>query len=251
MRIDFKTIGHISPAVGWGMKPHRHDGFHELIVVLRGRLAVEIRSQHRIASAGEALLYPLGEVHEEHAFGTDPLETLYIAWWSAPAKVRRWPLKQTDPHGRLEYLIRWMWDASHRPKPQRKTQLKTLTAALLCAYESLSQPTEDELIRRVRTFAQSRIAQPLSLDDLADAAGLSRYHFLRRFRQVSGFTPMRFLRRLRVEATRTLLLTTPLPLRAIAQHVGFADEYHLSRVFYETTGQRPSRLRRRTLQPTT
>jgi AraC-like DNA-binding protein len=246
MRIDFKGIGHLSPTVEWGMNSHRHEGFHELIVVLRGRLQVDIRGQRLVAGPSEALLYPLGEAHKEDALGREPVETLYVAWWSAPSRVRRWPLKGTDPHGRLEYLIRWMWDASHLPRPRGETRMKTLLAALLCAYESLAQPTEDALIARVRKFAQSRLARPLQLDDLAVEAGLSRYHFLRRFRQKSGQTPMQFLRRLRVEAAKTLILTTPLPLRLIATHVGFADEYHLSRVFFEVTGERPSALRRRT-----
>ena len=251
MRIDFKTIGHTPPTVGWGMKPHRHDTIHELIVVLHGQLQVDIRNQRLVAGPGEGLLYPLGETHEEHALGTQPLETLYVAWWSSPSRVRRWPLKGTDPHGRLEYLIRWMWEVSHQPEPLRNQMIPPLMTALLSEYESLSLPIEDEMISRIRKFVQSRLALPLQLDDLAAEAGLSRYHFLRRFRDISGRTPMQFLRGLRVEAARTMLLTTPLPLRTIAAHVGFADEYHLSRVFYEVTGQRPSRLRRRTSDPTT
>lgn len=252
MRIDFQGIGHISPIVGWSMKPHRHDTIHELIVVLRGRLQVDIHNERLVAEAGEALLYPLGEMHEEHALGKEAVETLYVSWRSSPSRVRRWPLKGTDPHGRLEYLVRWMWETSHLPESRQKTRLRTLLAkTLFCTYESLSLPTEDELVTRIRKFAQSRLSQPLQLDNLAAEAGFSRYHFLRRFRQASGVTPMQFLRGLRVEAARTLLLTTPLPLRSIAAQVGFADEYHLSRVFYEVTGQRPSRLRRRTSNPTT
>lgn len=228
------------------MKPHSHDRFHELIVILRGELQADIRNRKIVAAPGEALLYPIGELHEEQALGKEPLETLHVAWWSSPAKVRRWPLKGTDPHGRLEYLVRWMWDVNHHPQSQKNEQLKTLLTALLCAYESLSYPAEDELVARVRKYAQSHLGEPLQLDDLALAVGLSRYHFLRRFREKAKQTPMQFLRQLRVQATQTLLLTTPLPLRAIARHVGFADEYHLSRVFHETTGKRPSRLRKRT-----
>jgi AraC family transcriptional regulator of arabinose operon len=247
MRLTFRSIGHISPTVSWGMKSHKHDGFHELIVILRGKLQATIRNQQIVASPGEVLLYPLGEAHAEQALGKEPVETLHVAWWSAPTTVRNWPLKGADPHGRLEYLIRWMWDVHHLPpSPQRDVQMKTLLAALLCAYESLAHPAEDELVSRVRKYVQSHLSQSLQLDDLAAEVGLSRYHFLRRFRQRAGETPMQFLRRLRVNAAKTLLQTTPFTLRAIAQHVGFADEYHLSRVFYETTGQRPSHMRKRT-----
>jgi transcriptional regulator GlxA family with amidase domain len=82
-----------------------------------------------------------------------------------------------------------------------------------------------------RTYFREHLDQPLTVDDVARHVGMSRSHFTRRYKQLTGVTPWDDLLRLRVEATRNLLITTQLPLRAIAAMVGFSDEYHLSRVF--------------------
>jgi transcriptional regulator GlxA family with amidase domain len=61
---------------------------------------------------------------------------------------------------------------------------------------------------------------------------------------LTGLTPMEDLRQLRLEAARDLLLTTDLPLKAIAPRTGLGDEYHLSRLFRRAFGIAPGALRR-------
>jgi transcriptional regulator GlxA family with amidase domain len=73
---------------------------------------------------------------------------------------------------------------------------------------------------------------------------MSKFHFSRRYRQLTGLTPMEDLRQLRLEAARDLLLTTDLPLKAIAPRTGLGDEYHLSRLFRRAFGIAPGELRR-------
>ncbi|MDD4890188.1 MAG: AraC family transcriptional regulator [Phycisphaerae bacterium] len=245
MRATLNHVGRVAPTVGWRMVSHRHERDSETIVVLRGRLAVRIRGQTIEASAGEALLYPAGEPHEERAVGGEQLETIFLSWRASRRQVERWPLKSSDGRGRLEYLARWMLDAWHTADGGRGELLASLLATLLHVYREGGRAGEDEMVARLRTFLQARLAKPLQLEDLANEVGVSRYYFVRLFRRRAGLTPMRFLRRLRVEAARTLLLTTPLPLRSIARQVGLGDEYHLSRVFLEVTGGRPSQLRHR------
>jgi transcriptional regulator GlxA family with amidase domain len=55
---------------------------------------------------------------------------------------------------------------------------------------------------------------------------------------------MRLVGALRVEAARDLLLTTELPLRAIAERVGFSDETALSHAVRQRTGKAPGQIRR-------
>jgi transcriptional regulator GlxA family with amidase domain len=69
------------------------------------------------------------------------------------------------------------------------------------------------------------------LDDLARKAGMSKYHFVRLYKKLSGRTPMNDVRMIRVEAARDLIITTDLPLKTIATRVGLGNEYYLCRVF--------------------
>lgn len=80
----------------------------------------------------------------------------------------------------------------------------------------------------------------VSLDELAEVAGLSKYHFLRQFSQVVGMTPGAYLRTLRLCHAARKLRTTNLPILDIALSVGFADHPSFSRAFARHMGMTPS-----------
>lgn len=227
-------------ASDWTMPPHRHDGHHELIVVLAGRLETRIAGRTIGGGVGTALVYPRGEVHEEWARGGRPLTTVCLSW---RGDLPGGDLQLADVRGHAAAAARWLAELCDERVAQ-PAATAGLCTALLHELTRPARPRED-LLARVRAWAVPRLAQPLGLDDLARAAGLSRFHFVRVFRTAAGVTPMRWLRALRLQAARTLLLTSDQPLRAIAPQVGFADEFQLSRVFRRDFGATPGSLRRR------
>jgi AraC family transcriptional regulator len=151
-------------------------------------------------------------------------------------------MTRADPLGRMRMLATWMHEA--RPLRHADGILDHLLAALLHAYSTGGNDGEDEMLARVKRHVREHLAGDLHLDDLASAACLSRFHFVRRFRKVAGMSPMRFVREARLDAARTLLLTTSLPHREIARRVGFSDQCQLARVFRRLAGYSPSHLRR-------
>jgi transcriptional regulator GlxA family with amidase domain len=98
-------------------------------------------------------------------------------------------------------------------------------------------------VQRVRAHCAGHLAEPLSLAGLAQLVAMSPAHFGRRYRQATGVTPMADVRRQRAQAAHDLLLTTTLPLKAIAEQVGFCDAYHLSREIRRVYGRPPRALR--------
>src|SRR5262249_22498396 len=69
--------------LGWRRGRHRHQGMHELVLVLDGRLRTEIDGEERIAEAGTAVLHPAGVDHVDTTLGSRPLEIL-MADFAAP-----------------------------------------------------------------------------------------------------------------------------------------------------------------------
>src|SRR5689334_13363802 len=89
---------------------------------------------------------------------------------------------------------------------------------------ALSAGRRDALARRLdaaRRFLDAHLDEPLTLDEIARQAHLSKFHFLRLFKATYHETPHRYLRRRRLEAARRLLLRTDLPVTAVCFHVGF------------------------------
>jgi AraC-like DNA-binding protein len=94
-----------------------------------------------------------------------------------------------------------------------------------------------ELIR-----AEGPAGRELTADDLAAAAGCSRYAAYRAFTQAYGLAPSDYQRQLRVQAARRLLSAGVTPARAAAE-AGFADQAHLTRWFRRYYGVTPGAYR--------
>lgn len=97
--------------------------------------------------------------------------------------------------------------------------------------------------RTVRDYIRDHLDQKLSLEDMAASVALSRFHFCRRFRQSTGFSPHDFVIRQRVELAKTLLARTKESGPDVAIRCGFADQSHLTRVFKKHVGVTPGQYR--------
>jgi transcriptional regulator GlxA family with amidase domain len=95
-------------------------------------------------------------------------------------------------------------------------------------------------LRRVREFIEAHLEENISVQALADIAGLSMCHFARAFKQSEGVPPHDYLVQCRVRRAQQLLADTDLPLSEIAVAVGFADQSHCARRFREHFGLTPS-----------
>ena len=89
----------------------------------------------------------------------------------------------------------------------------------------------------------ARYAEPLELDDMAAAAGFSRYHFAREFRVAFGETPGAYLSRRRVERAKDLLRSANLTVTEICRLVGFSSLGSFSSRFSELVGMSPTAYR--------
>ncbi|MFU8852201.1 helix-turn-helix domain-containing protein [Micromonospora sp. SL1-18] len=94
------------------------------------------------------------------------------------------------------------------------------------------------------TTIRERYEEPLSLDDLARTATLSKFHFLRTFRDVTGVTPVRFLSAVRLQAAKSLLLSTSLDVADVSIQVGYGSLGTFTRRFTECVGISPTQYRR-------
>ena len=105
-------------------------------------------------------------------------------------------------------------------------------------------PTRDPArIARVLRRLESRTAEPHTVADLARSAGLSRYHFLRTFKAVTGVTPHQWLLRARLRDAAERLATTRDPVTDVAFDVGFEDLSNFIRTFRAEFGASPGRYR--------
>jgi transcriptional regulator GlxA family with amidase domain len=102
-------------------------------------------------------------------------------------------------------------------------------------------PAEDEII--AVEFLNDRLGEKISLEELANAAGLSQYHLIRVFKKSCGLTPHAYLTQQRINRASSLLKNGETPLSEIALATGFTDQCHFTKTFRSLTGATPGRFR--------
>jgi AraC family transcriptional regulator len=100
------------------------------------------------------------------------------------------------------------------------------------------------ILRRVTDYMHEHLHDPLSLQALADVAGLSTYHFCRMFKQSTGMPPHQYLAHIRIERAKRMLLQTGLSIGDIAFDTGFGSFSQFSHVFKKQAHCTPLEYRR-------
>jgi AraC-like DNA-binding protein len=93
---------------------------------------------------------------------------------------------------------------------------------------------------RAKDLADARYFEPLGVDDLAQAAGLSRAHFSREFRRAFGESPHSYLLTRRLERAAALLRTTDRSVAEICLDVGLQSIGSFTTSFTRTFGVSPT-----------
>ena len=89
-------------------------------------------------------------------------------------------------------------------------------------------------------FIQFNYSHDISVDDIAQAVGVSRSHLYRVFMSNVGQSPIDYLTGYRISEACSLLKNTGLSIAEIAVSVGFFDQFYFSRVFKKRYGCSPS-----------
>nr|BFD87829.1 AraC family transcriptional regulator [Streptomyces sp. Xyl84] len=118
-----------------------------------------------------------------------------------------------------------------------------MTAARCRAAPEVHEGTPRESIERAIEYIWERYSEPVSLDELSKSALLSRFHFARTFRDVTGVTPGRFLSAVRIHQAKRLLTNTTRTITDISSAVGYQSLGSFTNYFTQSVGMPPSQFR--------
>jgi len=116
-------------------------------------------------------------------------------------------------------------------------------AVALASTESNTTAMHRWAVERVILEMRGRLADPLSLHEMAQIVGLSPFHFDRVFHQTTGIPPVQFLYALRIEAAKRLLLTTQRTVTDVCYEVGYNSLGTFTRRFTQLVGLSPRKFR--------
>lgn len=253
------AYGHYLAAQGHQVERQHHTD-HLLIFCHQGRGHYRILTPQGPVTgtleAGQLLLLPAGFPHSYQASTTDPW-SIYWAHYSgssaassmdflglsASTEAPRFVLTLQAWQSLLPIVTTLLNLQHQRWQRHNAVIAATLLQQLLAQLPQLAEQAQQHHgfdLLALERFMQDNSHRDLDLQDLAAVAGLSRYHFAKKFKTVTGTSPMRYFNELKIKLACRQLDTRTATVRTIAQSLGFDDPYYFSRLFKKVMGVAPS-----------
>lgn len=100
-------------------------------------------------------------------------------------------------------------------------------------------------INKIMQYIESHYQEDITIDQLASLLNINKYYFCRLFKEITGFTPVKYINNFRVHQAIALIKQHPeLSITEIATQVGFNDSNYFARVFKDVTNKSPSTFRK-------
>ncbi|WP_148863559.1 AraC family transcriptional regulator [Marinobacter fonticola] len=243
---------------GFTYDKHAHEEY-AFGVTLSGRQDFFSNGVYHRSPPGHVIQLNPDEVHDGNSGGDDPLNyvMLYVhprqieplfadaAGVESAKDIRMSETLMHDPvlRGYINELVRLMAHnvGSRIEQEHALYQIASRVVQRVGKFE----PNElarraDGLLRRAKDFIHNHVDADLSLEDISEAANLSKYHFLRLFRRQYGITPHQYVINCRINAARTEL-DAGASLNDVVYRYGFSDLSHFNRRFKRIYGMTPKR----------
>ena len=238
----------------------RPDGRQDylLLILVKGLLYVQSGEQQLTMYPGQMLLF---HPHQPQFYSTQPgipYETRWIHFSGIGCESLLSELDFsfcTPLHLKsireAERITADMTGEYLRKKPRYETilagqflTLLGLLSRIVYAAEDGGRGTWEPRLEETRKEIFYYYDQPLKIDDLAKLSGLSKSRYLFLFKKQYGVSPYNYQIMLRIDNAKTLLQSSDLSIRQIAERVGYSDQNYFSRLFMQRTGYTPTAYRK-------
>lgn len=242
----------------------------EVGIVTQGPLSLWYEGMLSLCPTGSVFLIPPGTDYLSHADPPDeiphPQSVVWLALHRGCAVVHRCRV-QSRNHFLSEYysltdarMTGYAHSIAQELTDRPEHYATVVRGSLLCLFTLLLRApvyrisrhtgTEDETAEadehsfsgRVESYLRSHYHRPLTLAQIARSIECSPAYLCRHFRELTGRTPFQYLRTVRLEAAKELLLSE-VPIARISEMVGYDDPLYFSKVFSQQVGQSPQHYR--------
>jgi AraC family transcriptional regulator len=249
LTLTMPALDHAGRYSARGLCPLHSHRQHELLVVREGTCRLEIEDFEPMeAGPGSVHLLPPhhAHIHLDHCHVVTTYAIFQIPLRLLTTRLRHFQVALDDP------LIGWLDQVTdlhcRSPQPDPR-QTGGLLLAILSRIDSLDPEPRTASLPRSLAIAEhyldEHLGGPVSMLELARAAGVSEGHLRSLFRDHRDCSPIRWHRRRRIELAQRLLSNPRLSIADVAKACGWEDANLFGRVFRAECGQSPGRWRHR------
>lgn len=246
-------LGYVSCKSGYSMEREGYNGF-ALFYVTGGRAQLEYDGRLYRAEKN-SLIYFDQRLHNRISCLEAPLSMYYVYLYGSDSV--RFFQRFNEVHGcvynNFDGVFFTEAVASLRDSIKRgddnayKVSVEVYSILMDVLAQSCGNNTglvRDAAVERVIELISHEFPSELTLDDLAREACYSKYYFIRRFKECTGYTPKEYLDAVRFEKSRVLLCDGSLTLSQVIERTGFADRRAFNAYCRKKTGLTAAKYRR-------
>ena len=226
-----------------------------LFYICDGRLSLRSGSQTMVASAGQVGFLNCHEPHEYHTIGNTEFVWLHLdgsntadfyqqAVQMHGGFVFDTPYAEQIKNGIYEIVFAFRNEQTLSEVRLSQKLYTLLTAMVDTASQEAGQTEENDTVSKAMHFIQEQYMNPISLLDVATHVNMSQFHFSRLFKKDCGYSPHEYLILTRLNRAKHLLKTTGLPVKVIAQKVGYQNVSSFTNAFADRVGISPTLFRK-------
>ena len=226
-----------------------------LFYICDGRLSLRSGSQTMVASAGQVGFLNCHEPHEYHTIGNTEFVWLHLdgsntadfyqqAVQMHGGFVFDTPYAEQIKNGIYEIVFAFRNEQTLSEVRLSQKLYTLLTAMVDTASQEAGQTEENDTVSKAMHFIQEQYMNPISLLDVATHVNMSQFHFSRLFKKDCGYSPHEYLILTRLNRAKHLFKTTGLPVKVIAQKVGYQNVSSFTNAFTDRVGISPTLFRK-------
>lgn len=249
-------------AVGYYPRAHRHAmrrAEHDdylLMYCIDGEGVLQTKAASWRVKAGEILLLAPGQVHAYAARADNPWSLFWFHFLGSDAAAfceellpdQSTPMLKQKGDLNLQSLFRALMSTvtSGYSQPifiHAGNQIRAILSYLVWSGSRQAHRNTVDSVARVSAFMRQNLHRALTLEELAESSGLSKYYFNRRYKALTGHSPMQHFTHMKIEQACLLLEGGSLSVAEIAFQLGYEDALYFSRVFRKVLGVSPREYR--------
>lgn len=223
-----------------------------IIWVVKGRGLFHL-DRDRIAEEGSFVIFKPHEA-QCHQYAGEGAGEFYYVHFNAPEGFDAMGSESSTVHtaspvSKLRDIFEEIIDELNERQPLYE---KICAARLICLLALLSRKVQSHVPPRSRHYDRISVvvsmmnkdyAKDTSLEEYAEVCNMSKFHFLKVFREITGFSPIEYRCRIRLEHAKELLRGTSLPVSEIARLTGYSSGAYFCEAFKAKAGVTPSEFR--------
>lgn len=247
-------------------KYHCHD-FVEISIITSGQIHYLIDNEHHLIKKGQILIFNPGKYHQEIIDEDTKCSELHIGISNLYLHDTKKNYIETNDSSPILNLgkseIDFLNCCAEISKEQKLGRvgypylLKALVMKLLviiyreihgeihesnyytCSFESREK---HNIVNSIIEYMQENYMEDISLDKISKNMYLSPVYISKIFKEETGDSPINYLIKIRLLKAKELLRENSMPIKEVAQSVGYNDAYHFSKLFKKYYGLPPSRI---------